>query len=73
MYEKIHGKEEQLSGLIVVETDDLLGGGIGPRFQNAVAQLKKRYTFGKWKVLMDEATEYGGRTLRQSPDFGFVI
>ena len=74
MYEKMHGKEKpQLSGLIVVETDDLLGGGTGPSFHFAVEQLKKRYTFGKWKVLMDESTEYGGRTLRQSKDFGFSI
>ena len=39
MYEKMHGKEKpQLSGLIVVETDDLLGGGIGPKFHLAVEQ-----------------------------------
>ena len=74
MYEKIAGGgKEQLSGLIVVETDDLLGGGIGPQFHDAVTQLRKRYTFGKWKILMDEAAEYGGRTLQQSTDFGFTI
>lgn len=74
MYEKMNGKDKpQLTGLIVVETDDLLGGGTGPKFHDAVEQLRKRYTFGKWKVLMDEPTEYGGRTLRQSKDFGFTI
>ena len=30
MYEVIHGKPEQLSGAICVETDDLLGGGNMP-------------------------------------------
>ena len=73
MYETLKGKENQFSGLIVTETDDLLGGGIGPKFQRAVEERKKRYTFGKWKILMDEATEYGGRTLRQEKDFGFEI
>ena len=78
MYEKMHGQTKlQLAGLIIVETDDLLGGGrdrrLAPKFHDAVDQLKKRYNFGKWKVLMDEATEYGGRTLSQSKDFGFTI
>ena len=74
MYEKMAGKDKsQLTGLIVVETDDLLGGGTGPKFHDAVEQLKKRYKFGKWKVLMEESTEYGGRTLRQSKDYGFTI
>ena len=73
MYEKMNGKDNQLTGLIVVETDDLLGGGTGPKFHNAIEQLKKRYKFGKWKVLMDDSTEYGGRTLRQSKDYGFTI
>ena len=78
MYEKMHGKEEpQLSGLIIVETDDLLGGGrehsVAPKFHHAVELLRKRYQFGKWKILMDESTEYGGRALRQSKDFGVTI
>ena len=78
MYEKMHGQTEpQLSGLIIVETDDLLGGGrdrrLAPKFHAAVEELRKRYQFGKWKVLMDEQTEYGGRTLKQSKDFGFTI
>ena len=57
----------QLSGLICVETDVLLGGGIGPKYQAAVEQLRKAYNFGKWKPLMLEQTEYGGRTLKQFP------
>ena len=64
---------EQFSGLVVVETDDLLGGGIGPKFEAAIEQLRKKYKFGKWKNLMKEQTEYGGRTLRQFTDFSFEI
>ena len=64
MYEKMHGKEKaQLSGLIIVETDDLLGGGrdksVAPSFHLAVEALRKRYQCGKWKILMDESAEYG--------------
>ena len=31
------------------------------------------YNFGKWIELMEQATEYGGRTLKQRPDYGFEI
>ena len=37
MYETIKGTET-LSGLIVVETDDLFGGGIGPNFQQKAVE-----------------------------------
>ena len=78
MYEKMGGQAEpQLSGLIVVEADDLLGGGrdrrLAPRFHDAVDALRKRYQFGKWKILMEQQTEYGGRSLKQGQDFGFQI
>lgn len=36
IYEKLHGKENQFSVLICMETDDILGGGIGPRYQAAI-------------------------------------
>jgi len=32
MYEEIDSKPNQFSGLVCVETDDLLGGGIGPKY-----------------------------------------
>lgn len=73
MYEKLRGKAEQFSGLICAETDDLLGGGIGPKFQTAVEKLRKEYNFGKWKILQETSTEYGGRTVQQLPDFSFKI
>ena len=59
--------------IICVEIDDLLGGGCSPKFYDAVQQLRKRYQFGKWKSLMDEPTEYGGRTIKQHRDYGFQI
>ena len=73
MYEEIDSKPNQFSGLICVETDDLLGGGIGPKYQAAIEVLKKEYNFGKWKILQESSTEYGGRTLKQFPDFSFTI
>ena len=70
-YETINGVEDTISGLICVETDDLLGGGRAnaSRFHAAVDQLRKDYTFGKWKILQEGSTEYGGRTLWQLLDF----
>ena len=46
MYETINGVKDSLSGLIVIETDDLLGGGIGPLFQDAMDKLRKKFNFG---------------------------
>ena len=43
-------------GAICIETDDLLLGGIGPKFHAAVEQLKKEYKFGEWKELQTETT-----------------
>ena len=62
-----------LSGLIVIETDDLLGGGIGPKFANALNALQETFKFGSWHWLQDRSRQYGGRTLFQRPDFGFTI
>ena len=73
MYEKVGGVADQFSGLIVVETDDLLGGGIGDKFFEAVAALRSKFKFGKWVELMDQACEYGGRTLKQAPDYSIKI
>ena len=65
MYE---GEPLQLTGLITVETDDLLGGGTGDKYFQALETLKRKYRFGTWKELMDTPHEYGGRTLRQFED-----
>ena len=72
-YEELHGKPDQFSGLVCVETDDLLGGGVGPKYQAAILALRENYKFGKWKDLMENSTEYGGRTLKQLPSFDILI
>ena len=73
MYETLHGKENQFSGLVCVDTDDLLGGGIGPKYQAAIAALRKAYNFSKWKELMEASTEYGGRILKRLPSLDILI
>ena len=72
-YEDLGKIHEALSGLVVIETDDLLGGSIGPKMDAAVAELKRRLNFGKWVKLKDQATEYGGRTLKQNHDGSFTV
>jgi hypothetical protein len=64
---------DKLCGLIVIETDDLLGGGITDSFHEAVKELRRHFTFGKWVNLQSESCEYGGRSLRQNPDFSVTI
>ena len=74
MYEVLPPKNTMsLSGLIVIETDDLLGGGIGPKFANALNTLQETFKFGSWHWLQERSRQYGGRTLFQRPDFGFTI
>ena len=73
MCEEVAGTSDVFTRFICVETDDLLGGGIGPKYQAAIDTLRKTYTFGKWKVLQEQSTEYGGHTLKQFPDYSFHI
>ena len=42
---------------MTIETDDLLGGSIGPKCAEAVAELRKRFKFGKWVELMKQSTD----------------
>lgn len=62
-----------LSGLVMIETDDLPGGGISDEFHGALSKLRKAFNFGVWKELMDNPREYGGRTIEQHSDSGFTI
>lgn len=73
MYANIGGKEDQFSGLIVVETDDVLGGGIGDKYLHAVSELRHRFKCGKGVDLMETSCEYGGRALKQAEDYSFNI
>ena len=40
-------RQQRITGLIVIETDDLLGGGIGDKFHTAVKNLRKRSNIGR--------------------------
>ena len=74
MYEHLKpGEGLRQSGLIIIETDDLLGGGIGPKFQYAIEELQKIFKFGSWHWLMERSRQYGGRTLFQRADFSFTV
>ena len=44
MYETIGGKPKTLSGLVVIETDDLLFGGVGPKYLKGIEALRKSFT-----------------------------
>ena len=66
-------EKKDLVGLVRIGTDDFLGGGRGPAWEQALEKLQKVYTFGKFKWLQKEATEYSGRTLQQLSDFSITI
>lgn len=73
MCENLHGKADSFSGLLFVEADDLLGRGIGFRYQAAIEGLRKECNLGEWKTLMDTSTEYGGLTFKQLLGYLFKI
>ena len=62
-----------LVGVVVVETDDLLMGGVGEKFDSAIAKLRDKFKFGSWQDIWETAKDYGGRTLMQKKNFGFTI
>eukprot|EP00971_Amphidinium_carterae_P139108 2756919-Amphidinium_carterae.4 len=55
---------QELAGIVLLQVDDLLGGGEHPGFKKAVQKLRERYRFGKWRLL-SEGTEFNGRHLHQ--------
>ena len=57
----------------MVETYDLLGGGVGDRFHQAVEDRKRTLKFGEWAELQQQSCEYGGRTLRQEAGYSFRV
>eukprot|EP00971_Amphidinium_carterae_P239845 4761634-Amphidinium_carterae.3 len=62
-----------LTGVIVVETDDLLGGCSGPLAEASKEKLTKSLVFGHFEYLQKRAVTYGGRLLKQAPDGSFTI
>ena len=58
-------QEPRFCGLLVIETDDLLGGGVGDKFEDAIIKLKKKFSL--WKVgLTPKRADGVRRTLAQT-------
>ena len=70
---KLYGSEG-LSGLLVVEVDDLLIVG-DASFFTVMDQLQRRFVFEKFVYLQQEkdGAAFNGRRLKQNSDFGFEV
>ncbi|CAE7758699.1 RE1 [Symbiodinium sp. CCMP2456] len=55
---------KELSGILGAHVDDSITGGEGPAYQKAIAQLRARFPFRKWRV---GAGEFCGTTYSQDP------
>ena len=53
-----------LSGVVVIETDDLLFGGVGPKYHEGIKTLRQSFKFWQWHNLMGAPKQYGGVTLK---------
>lgn len=60
-------------GWLVVEMDDLLGGGTSEGYWATIEAIRKRFLLGKFKYLDEGITDYAGRSMTQLPDFGFEL
>eukprot|EP00971_Amphidinium_carterae_P340218 6478433-Amphidinium_carterae.1 len=60
-----------MGGWVLIQTDDLLMGGNGKAFQQALAKLQQTFCFGKWQQLMSTTCTFNGRQLSQTEDYGF--
>jgi hypothetical protein len=49
MYDQTSKGKEILIGVISIETDDLLGGGIGTKWDTSIEKLRKKFEFGRWE------------------------
>eukprot|EP00971_Amphidinium_carterae_P147531 2923798-Amphidinium_carterae.1 len=61
-----------LGGIICVLVDDILGGGRGQKFHEAMQKLKDKVKFGKWEKF-DSEREYGGKSIQQLPDGSIIL
>ncbi|CAE7830815.1 RE1 [Symbiodinium sp. CCMP2592] len=66
--ERQAGAHRGCAGLVLLDVDDFIQGGDG-RHQELMETLKKRFKFGKWRIVYDNYGEYLGRTIRQLPTF----
>ena len=64
----------KLEGIIVIEIDDLLSFGYQAH-NEAMARLRQRFRFGKFKNLQElaEGTTFNGRRIRQTPEFEILV
>ena len=65
--------KKHLSGVVVIETDDLLFGGVGPKYHEGIKFLRASFKFGSWHSLKEAPKQYGGVVLKQMPDYGFEV
>ena len=59
--------------MLVIETDDLLFGGVGPRFHEGIKALRASFKFGSWHSLMNQPKQYSGIMMEQKADYGFEV
>eukprot|EP00971_Amphidinium_carterae_P258584 5132371-Amphidinium_carterae.1 len=65
--------QSNLTGVLVVETDDLLGGSSGPAAAESIKSLTNALVLGHFEFLQTRAITYGGRLLQQHHDYSFSI
>lgn len=63
------GNPQQLEGLILLATDDLINGGTDQHWA-LMEVLKSKYKFGKWDY---DKGRFCGKDLQQHPDFSIAI
>eukprot|EP00971_Amphidinium_carterae_P062116 1229586-Amphidinium_carterae.1 len=57
-------QSNKLQGILLVQVDDLLGGGEGAEWETLIQDLRQTNDFGKWKHL-SEGVEFNGRYVEQ--------
>eukprot|EP00971_Amphidinium_carterae_P332368 6466496-Amphidinium_carterae.1 len=68
-----YNKDDKLCGAVIVETDDLLFGGKGGEFRQAMLNIRESFRFGHWQSLKHQPADYSGRRIVQRADFGFEV
>ena len=59
-----HPTTRKLEGILLLQVDDILGGGDSVEFKAQIAHMKERFKFGKWRQLIEKA-EFNGRSIYQ--------
>ena len=71
---KYHGTSGELSGIVIVEVDDLLCFG-DHEHESKLDELRSRFNFGKFVDLatQPEGASFNGRRIRARPGGGYII